>query len=72
MFEVPVSSTALFILILMLAFAVVVVPPAVSVVRGWWAIRLRRWGVELRDARARFAARVREALRRFLDGGNTR
>ncbi|MFE4218593.1 hypothetical protein [Streptomyces sp. NPDC056844] len=68
--EVSVSSTALFIL--MLAFAAVVGPPAVSSVAGWWSIRLRHWGGSLRDAWARFVARVREALRRFLDGGDSR
>lgn len=69
-FEVPVSSTVLFIL--MLTLAAVVVPPVVSVVTGWWAIRLRRWGVEMRNTRVRFVAKVREALRRFLDGDSSR
>ncbi|MFE1824354.1 hypothetical protein ACFW9S_35845 [Streptomyces anulatus] len=68
-FEVSVSWTALF---LMLAFAAVVGPPAVSSVTAWWSIRLRYWMRGLRDARARFLARVREALRRFLDGGGSR
>lgn len=67
-FEVSVSSTALFIL--MFAVAAVVMPPAVSGLTSWWSIRLRRWGYCLRGARARFTARVREALRRFLDEGN--
>lgn len=66
--EVSVSSTALFILLL--AFAAVVGPPAMSSVKGWWSIRLCRWGRSLRDARARFIARVRKALREFLDGGS--
>ncbi|MER7316494.1 MULTISPECIES: hypothetical protein [Streptomyces] len=65
-FEVSVSSTALFILLL--ALAAVVVPPAVSGVKSWWSIRLRRWGGSLRVAQAWLAARVRDALRRFLDG----
>ncbi|MEV3896540.1 hypothetical protein [Streptomyces anulatus] len=62
-FEVSVSWTALF---LMLAFAAVVGPPAVSSVTSWWSIRLRRWAGRLGDAWARFVAWVREALRRFL------
>ncbi|OKJ10539.1 hypothetical protein AMK21_30060 [Streptomyces sp. CB00316] len=68
--EVPVSSTAL--LVLMLAFAAVVGPPAVSSVKCWWSIRLRRWSRGLRDVRARLVARVRETLRHFLDGGGGR
>ncbi|MGW4359634.1 hypothetical protein ACWEKU_12905 [Streptomyces californicus] len=69
--EVSVSSTALFIL--MLAFAAVVGPPAVSSVASWWSIRLRRWGRALRDAWARYVvAWLREALLRFLNGGGSR
>lgn len=62
-FEVSVSWTALF---LMLAFAAVVGPPAVSSVTGWWSIRLRRWADRLSDAWAWAVARVRDAIRRFL------
>lgn len=65
-YEVSVPSVTL--LILMIALAAVVGPPVASVVSGWWSVRLRRWGGRLRDARMRLAARVREALRRFLDG----
>ncbi|WP_371606840.1 hypothetical protein OG725_37150 (plasmid) [Streptomyces sp. NBC_01213] len=82
-FEVSVSSTALFIL--MFAVAAVVMPPAVSGLTSWWSIRLRRWGYSLRSARVRFTTRVREslrsawkrftarvrmALRRFLEDGD--
>ncbi|MFB7082563.1 hypothetical protein [Streptomyces sp. NPDC056308] len=70
-FEVPRSSmTAL--LVLVVALAAVAGPPAVSVVTGWWAVRLRRWGAGLRVARARLVSYVREALRRFLDGDDQR
>ncbi|MGW4037720.1 hypothetical protein ACWEIM_15760 [Streptomyces sp. NPDC004778] len=65
-----VSSTALFIL--MLAFAAVVGPPAASSVANWWSIRLRRWSNAVREAWARFVARLREALLRFLTGGDGR
>ncbi|OKJ18858.1 hypothetical protein AMK23_35180 [Streptomyces sp. CB02130] len=68
--EVSVSSTALFIL--MLAFAAVVGPPAASSVANWWSIRLRRWGNTVRAAWARFVALLREALLRFLNGGDGR
>ncbi|EHM31186.1 hypothetical protein SPW_0399 [Streptomyces sp. W007] len=64
-----VSWTAL---LLMLAFAAVVGPPAVSSVTGWWSIRLRRWGGRLGDGWAWFVAWVRKALRDFLDGGDSR
>ncbi|MEW2174458.1 hypothetical protein AB0935_31760 [Streptomyces sp. NPDC007027] len=63
-----VSSTALFIL--MLAFAAVVGPPAASSVATWWSIRLRRWSSSVREAWARFVAWLREALLRFLNGGD--
>ncbi|MFI2470980.1 hypothetical protein ACH475_32155 [Streptomyces globisporus] len=65
-----VSSTALFIL--MLAFAAVVGPPAASSVASWWSIRLRRWSNAVREAWARFVAWLREALLRFLSGGDGR
>ncbi|MDX3342562.1 hypothetical protein V5N34_27510 [Streptomyces baarnensis] len=65
-FEVSVSWTALF---LMLAFAAVVGPPAVSSVTSWWSIRLRRWIRGLRDARAQFVAWLRRMAIKFLFGG---
>lgn len=68
-FSVSVSWTALF---LMLAFAAVVGPPAVSSVTGWWSIRLRRWIRGLRDARSRFVAWLRRTVIKFLFGGESR
>ncbi|KPC81795.1 hypothetical protein ADK82_15310 [Streptomyces sp. NRRL S-4] len=65
-YEVSVPSVTL--LILMVVFAAVVVPPTMSLVTGWWSVRLRRWGAELRIARMRLAERLRRALRAFLDG----
>ncbi|WP_159103738.1 hypothetical protein [Streptomyces anulatus] len=68
-FSVSVSWT---VLCLMLAFAAVVGPPAVSSVTGWWSIRLRRWIRGLRDARARFVAWLRSVAIKFLFGGESR
>lgn len=62
-FEVPTA------LIPLLALAmVVIVPPAVSGMAGWWSVWLHRRRVKLRAAWGRIVVALRAAVIRWLNG----
>ncbi len=63
-FEVPLALVPLLAIA-----AVVIVPPAVAGMAGWWSVRLRRGRVRLRAVWARLVAALREAVLHWLNGG---
>lgn len=62
-FEMPTALIPLLALAMM-----VIIPPAVSGMAGWWSVWLRRRRAKLQAAWGRLVVVLREAVIRWLNG----